>query len=466
MISAPAGQFDMAKTLGVITEYDPYHKGHAYFLEEAKQLSGADRTIAVMSGAFVQRGEPAMFDKYLRAEAAVRNGVDLVVELPFAYGATGPENFARGGVRILSAIGLVDAIAFGSESAQVEPMKELAQALAFESPVLSNRITTELAKGITYPAARHAAVEAEFGKSAANMLIKPNDILAIEYLKQLYLIEAETTKRGLICFHPGASAKGEPLLEAIYAVQRKGSGPDGIDSEIGFAGAGAIRMMFREGHLGEAFSYLPEPTAELIQHRIHDYQPEISVWEMRTERDLRIDMGKRRSPGGFGMVFPESLYVPFQYALLSIGPKAASAIYTVSEGIENRLFEGAMRAKNYYELISLVKSKRFTESRIRRLVLHTTLRLSKADMKRAMNERICVRILAFNNKGAEILKELRASDPSARGIVLYQNLRVQEDELSKSPALIELSVRADKLYHMVVEGNLTNYKYSPEPVIV
>jgi len=456
----------MAKTLGIIAEYDPYHKGHAYFLEEAKRLSGADRTIAVMSGAFVQRGEPSMFDKYLRAEAAVRNGIDLVVELPFAYGATGPENFARGAVRLLSALGVVDVFAFGSESAAIEPMKELAQALAFESNELSAQITHELAKGITYPAARHAAVEAEFGNAAADMLIKPNDILAIEYLKQLYLIEAETSKRGLICFHPGAGVKGEPLLKEIYAVPRQGSGPDGVDKDIGFAGATAIRRMFREGRLGEAFSYLPAQTTELIQHRIHEYQPEISVWEMRTERDLRIDMSVRKRTGALGMVFPESIYVPFQYALLSIGPKSSAAIYTASEGVENRLFEGAMRAKNYYELVSLVKSKRFTESRIRRLVLHTALRLSKADMRRALGERICARILAFNSKGADMLREIRSKDSHIQKVILYQNMRVQEDELSGSPALIELSVRADKLYQMIFEGNLTNYKYSPEPIIV
>ena len=456
----------MAKTLGIITEYDPYHKGHAYFLDEAKRLSGADRTIAVMSGAFVQRGEPALLDKYLRAEAAVRNGVDLVVEMPFAYGATGPENFARGGIRIMSSLGIVDALAFGSESARVDPMKDLAKALAFEDAALSRQITLELAKGITFPAARHAAVEAELGKESAEFLIRPNDILAIEYLKQLYLIEAETTRRGLICFHPGSAVKEEPLLNAIYAVERKGPGPDGTDSEMQFAGAGAIRAMFREGRLGEAFSYLPTPTAELIQYRIHEYQPDISVWEMRTERDLRIDMGRRRRTSGLGMVFPEALFDPFQYALLSIGPRASSAIYTAAEGVENRLFEGAMRAKNYYELISLVKSKRFTESRIRRLVLHTTLRLSKADMKRAMSERICARILAFNDKGAEILKDARDAGTPVRGVVLYQNLRVQEDELARSPALIELSVRADKLYHTIVEGNLTGYKYSPEPIRV
>jgi len=456
----------MAKTLGIITEYDPYHKGHAYFLEEAKRLSGADRTIAVMSGAFVQRGEPAMLDKYLRAEAAVRNGVDLVVEMPFAYGATGPENFARGGVRLLSALGVVDTIAFGSESANIEPMKELARALAFESAELSQQITLELAKGITFPAARHAAVETEFGKEAADMLIKPNDILGVEYLKQLYLIEAEKTKRGLICFHPGADAIGEPLLDAVCAVHRKGPGEDGADSETRFAGAGAIRALFREGRIGEAFTYMPTVTAELIQHRIHEYQPDISVWEMRTEHDLRIDMGQRRRTSGLGMVFSEALFEPFQYALLSIGPRASSAIYTAAEGVENRLFEGAMRAKNYYELVSLVKSKRFTESRIRRLVLHTTLRLSKADMRRAMSERICARILAFNDKGSEILKDARNADSPARGAVLYQNLRVQEEELSRSPALIELTVRADKLYHMLVEGNLTGYRYSPEPVRV
>ena len=456
----------MSKTLGIIAEYDPYHKGHAYFLEEAKQLSGTERTVAVMSGSFVQRGEPAMFDKYLRAEAAVRNGVDLVVEMPFAYGATGPENFARGGIRLLSAMGVVDAIAFGSESARVDSMKELSQALAFESPNLAAQITLELAKGITYPAARHAAVVAEFGSEAAEMLVKPNDILAIEYLKQLYLIEAETSKRGLICFHPGAGAKGEPLLNSVYAVPRKGSGSYDANSELKIAGSGVIRSLFREGLLGEAFAYLPAQTTELIQRHIHEHQPEISVWEMRTEPDLRIDMGQRKRACGLGMVFPEAMYNPFQFAMLSIGPQASSAIYTVAENIESRLFEGAMRAKDYYELVSLVKSKRFTESRIRRLILHTALRLSKADMKRSMEERICSRILAYNDVGEEILNETRETNAAARGAVLYQNLRTQEDELAKSPALIELSVRADKLYHMIVEGSMASYRYSPEPVRV
>ncbi|MDR3365014.1 MAG: nucleotidyltransferase family protein [Clostridiales Family XIII bacterium] len=456
----------MAKTLGIITEYDPYHKGHAYFLDEAKRLSGADRIVAVMSGSFMQRGEPALFDKYLRAEAAVRNGVDLVIELPFAYGATGPENFAHGGIRLLSSIGVVNAIAFGSESARIEPMKELAGALAFENAALSRQIAEGLATGVSYPAARHEAVAAEIGGEAAELLVKPNDILAVEYLKQLYLIEAETGKRGLICFHPGVAAKGEPLLEEIYAVERKGPGPNGSDQELRFAGAGAIRALLREGRLGEAFSYMPAQTAELIQNRIHEYQPDISVWEMRTEHDLRIETGLRWHTSALGMVFPEALFDPFQFALLSIGPRASSAIYTAAEGVENRLFEAAMRAKNYYELVALVKSKRFTESRIRRLVLHTALRLSKADMKRAMSERICGRILAFNDTGAEILRDAREADAPARGAVLYQNLRVQEDELSKSPALIELSVRADKLYHMMVEGNLIGYRYSPEPVRV
>ena len=456
----------MGKTLGIITEYDPYHKGHAYFLETAKSLTGADRTVAVMSGSFVQRGEPAMFDKYFRAEVAVRNGVDLVIELPFAYGATGPENFAKGGIRILSGLGIVDALAFGSECALIDPMKDLAKELALESPALSQRIVEELSKGVTYPAARHTAVEKEIGFAAADMLEKPNDILAIEYLKQLYLIEAETGRRGMICFHPGPDAKGEPLLDAVYAVPRKGAGPDGIDSDSGFAGAGAIRQLLKEGRFGDAFSFMPNTTVEMIRQRIHEAEPNMSLWAMRTERDLRVDMKSQWRIEDLGMVSPEAIYDPFQYALLSIGPRASSAIYTAAEGVENRLFEGAMRAKNYRELISLVKTKRFTESRIRRLVLHTALRLSKSDMRRAMGERICARILAFNGKGAEILREAQEIDSQARKVVLYQNMRVKEDELAGSPALIELSVRADKLYEMIVNGNLTNYRYSPEPVIV
>ncbi|MDR0876392.1 MAG: nucleotidyltransferase family protein [Clostridiales Family XIII bacterium] len=462
----------MSGTLGIIAEYDPFHNGHAHCLAEAKRLSGCGRVVCVMSGQFVQRGDPAQFDKYLRAEAAVRNGADLVLELPFAYSATGAENFARGGVRLLAGMHMVDAIAFGSESPSIEPMKALARELAFESDELSAQIQRNLGEGLSYPASRHAAVKEVFGEEAAALIEKPNDILGIEYLKQLALLETESMGTRLICFRP-VGPVDDPTGIAVYPIPRKGpgetEGPQMQTSAYGqaspvretlFSGAAAIRHMLRDGKLGRAFAYMPETTADLIRNLIHQFLPYVSVWDMRVDHAFEMDFSRVGTRVG-GMVFPEALFSPFQHALITMGQKGASELYSVSEGIENRMFEAAMQAQNYGELVAQIKSKRYTETRVRRLILHAALHVTKQEMERALSERLCARVLAFGPSGAEILREIKEKDPS---VVLYQNLRLQEDELSRSSALLGLSTRADMIYYMLQGGSLAGFRYSPEPV--
>jgi predicted nucleotidyltransferase len=471
----------MSGTLGIIAEYDPFHNGHAHCLTEAKRLSGCDRVVCVMSGPFVQRGDPAQFDKYLRAEAAVRNGADLVLELPFAYSATGAENFARGGVRLLAGMHMIDAIAFGSESAALEPMKALAKELAFENGELSAQIQSGMAEGISYPAARHAAVKAVLGEEAAALIEKPNDILAVEYLKQISLLETESVGTRLICFRP-AGPVDDPSGIRVYPIPRKGPGPTetpqhqpwlqtgtaGTPSllpkaqEPLYTGAAAIRQLLRDGKLGRAFSYMPETTADLIRNLIHQFLPYVSVWDMRIDQAFEMDFSRVGTRVG-GMVFPEALFNPFQHALITMGQKGAADVYSVSEGIENRMFEAAMQATNYGELVSQTKSKRYTETRVRRLILHAALHVTKAEMEKALSERICARVLAFGNGGAEILREIKEKDSS---VILYQNLRLQEDDLSRSAALLNLSTRADMIYYMLQGGSLSGFRYSPEPVRV
>ncbi|GHU64253.1 UPF0348 protein [Clostridia bacterium] len=462
----------MPGTLGIIAEYDPFHNGHAHCLTEAKRLSGCDRVVCVMSGPFLQRGDPAQFDKYLRAEAAVRGGADLVLELPFAYSATGAENFARGGVRLLSGLRMIDAIAFGSESAALEPMKALAKELAFESDELSVQIQRAMGEGLSYPTARHAAVKEVLGEEVAALIEKPNDILAIEYLKQLALLETESMGTRLICFRP-VGPVDDPSAIQIYPILRKGPGPmEGPKPptpaygdappvrETLISGAGAIRQMLRDGKLGRAFSYMPETTADLIRNLIHQFLPYVSVWDMRVDHGFEMDFS-RVGTRVAGMVFPEALFNPFQHALIAMGQKGVGDIYSVSEGIENRLFEAAMQVQNYGELVAQTKSKRYTETRVRRLILHAALHVTKQEMQKALSERICARILAFGSGGAEILREIKEKDTS---VLLYQNLRLQEDDLAHSSALLNLSTRADMIYYMLQGGSLAGFRYSPEPI--
>ena len=454
----------MPKTLGIIAEYDPFHNGHAYCLTEAKRLSGCDRVVAVMSGPFVQRGDPAQFDKYLRAEAAVRNGIDLVLELPFAYSSTGTENFARGGVRLLTGLHLIDAIAFGSESADLAPMKALARELAFEKTELSEQIRSGMQEGMSYPAARHLAIKEVFGEEMAALIEKPNDILAIEYLKQIIRLETETMGTRLICFHPFGPIDDPSGME-VFPVLRNGPGPmEGPKPQaagtVPISGAGGIRQMLREGQFGRAFSYMPVETANMIRNLIHQSLPYISVWDMRADPDFEVDLSRMRNTVG-GMILPEALVSLFQHSLITMDQKSTADIYSVSEGIENKFYEAAFRSKYHDELVAHIKSKRYTETHVRRLILHTALHVTKQEIEKALTERICARVLAFSNTGAEILRELKEKAPS---VVLYQNMRLQEDDLAKSATLLSLSMRADMIYYMIQHGSLSGFRYSPEPV--
>ena len=165
---------------GFITEYNPLHNGHLYHIRRSKECTGADYTIALMSGSHVQRGEPAIFDKYVRTEMALRAGVDLVLELPTAFSTASAMEFASYGIALFSALGAVDTIVFGSECGSIEPLQKAAVLLSEESPDYRERLRTLLKEGKTYPLAR---AEALGDVSLQPFLLSPNNILGIEYLR-------------------------------------------------------------------------------------------------------------------------------------------------------------------------------------------------------------------------------------------------------------------------------------------
>lgn len=173
---------------GIVAEYNPMHSGHIYHLQQTKEICRADYVVAVMSGNFTQRGEPAIYDKWLRAAAAVKNGVDLVFELPFAYACNSAAYFGTGAVNILDGLGCVTHLSFGSESGEIEPLQELAKYLAKEPKVYKESLKKNLDKGISFPKARESALSETFGKADALKL--PNNILGIEYLKALIQLKS------------------------------------------------------------------------------------------------------------------------------------------------------------------------------------------------------------------------------------------------------------------------------------
>ena len=193
------------KSLGIIAEFNPFHEGHEYLIQKAMADTDADICVVVMSGNFVQRGMPAVYDKWTRAADAVNKGVNLVVELPSVYAVNSAEYFAKGGVEILEAFGCLDYIAFGSESGNLEDMRKAATFLGAEDDLLKEKIQGLMRQGYSHPKAREMAVlemETDFDK---DLIKEPNNILGLEYLKQLKTLTPYTIKRNGEGYHISAS---------------------------------------------------------------------------------------------------------------------------------------------------------------------------------------------------------------------------------------------------------------------
>lgn len=217
------------ETAGIVAEYNPFHRGHAWHIAETRRRLGGDApVVCVMSGHWVQRGECALADKWLRAALALDRGADLVVELPTPWAMASAESFARGAVSLLAATGVVDVLSFGSETGELAPLEEAAAAL--DAPDYPERLRAALGRGLSFPAARQEA-------AGAACLSAPNNNLGVEYLRALRAL--------------GSTIR--PLT-----VPRQGAGHDG-PAAGGFASASELRRLFREGRGGEAAPYLTAP---------------------------------------------------------------------------------------------------------------------------------------------------------------------------------------------------------------
>ena len=177
----------MTNVVGIIGEYNPFHNGHAYHLEKSKQEARANYSVAVISGNFVQRGNVSLIDKWSKANMALSNGMDLVIELPTIYSISSAENFAYGAVKILDSLNIVDYISFGSEACNIDVLEKCADVLYKEPPKFVNLLNHELSKGLSFPKARENALLMYLNdiRKYSNILSNPNNILAIEYLKAL-----------------------------------------------------------------------------------------------------------------------------------------------------------------------------------------------------------------------------------------------------------------------------------------
>lgn len=348
------------KIAAIISEYNPFHKGHAYQIQKTREEAEATHIIALMSGNFVQRGLPAIIDKYRRAEMALMGGADLVLELPVIYALSSAEFFAEGSVRILNHLHCVDLLSFGSEEGHLKELARIAEILAFEPAEYQEALKISLAKGISYPKARNEALMELLPDVSTDFIQSPNNILGIEYLKALYRTNSTI----------------EP-----FTVQRIGKGYHDEDlDEDTFASATALRKSIHEnssieGHVPESlFSY----------HRLLTEQ-------------------------AYPFVTLDSYLDLLKYRMITSG-HLLSKIPEASEGLDQRII--SIFQKNSFDsmdqYIDLIKTKRYTRTRISRILLQFLLGMDEFPLPLMRSETPpSVKILASTNRGKEILAHAR-----------------------------------------------------------
>ena len=225
------------RIVGLIAEYNPFHNGHKYHIEKAKELANADYAVVVMSGNFVQRGAPAIIPKHLRAESALKSGADLVIELPVCYATGTAEQFAYGAVSLLDKLGCVDAICFGSECGDIDSLKNVAQLLCNESDEYKDALQTCLRFGMSFPLARQNALDKLYPNcNYGQLLSEPNNILGIEYLKALYRLGSNI----------------EPMT-----IRREVSHYHDTELQEQFSSASALRGTISDGNFAQLYGQIP-----------------------------------------------------------------------------------------------------------------------------------------------------------------------------------------------------------------
>ena len=305
------------RAVGLITEYNPFHNGHLHHLQQSKIIADAEVSVAVMSGNFLQRGEAALCDKWLRTEMALAAGVDLVVELPYMFACNSAPHFATGAVLSLDAIGGIEQLCFGSEAGTLAPLQCCADMLIAEAAEVERQSQLLLRQGKTYPAARAEILRTMLSDPATCAALEaPNNVLGIEYLKALRLTGSSMTAQ---------------------TIQRLGAGFNDLQAEGSIASATGIRRMLQDAE--EVAPFLPDKLAPTLLKA--------------------LATGRGADPEHF---------LRLLLARILRGVESIAGIYQVEYGLENRLFEAALTATTLEELIDGVKVRQLTRTRVQRIL--------------------------------------------------------------------------------------------------
>ncbi|MFV0516830.1 MAG: nucleotidyltransferase [Aminipila sp.] len=403
--------------LGIIAEYNPFHNGHLYQLKKSVAMTEADFVVVIMSGNFTQRGEPTIFSKWDRARLAVECGVDLVIELPFVFACNNAEYFAKGAIEILNGLGCITHLSFGSEVGDLTQLNKIAELVSFETEEFKEILKQHLDSGLSYPTSRGEAIKHCLGEEVSNIINNPNNILAIEYLKQLKLTNSDII----------------PVTVKRFASEYNDTSLKG-----NIASATAIRTAL--------FSRNLNTTAD-EEHNISDFIPADCL-----ETFLKLKEINELSSAKYK--YQEDLYFKLiSLKVLTANRTSLNQIFSINEGLENKLKTAVRTSDTLMALREAIKSKRYTLTRINRLLTHTLLGLTTDNFNMILESNQCyARILAFNLKGAKLLKHIKKSEKASLPIIT--NINKEKDQLVDCQLLLSYDLMSTDIYNLINQNSI------------
>ncbi|MGN0382795.1 MAG: nucleotidyltransferase [Eubacterium sp.] len=396
------------KVLGIIAEYNPFHNGHKYQIKKAREISGADFVVVIMSGNFVQRGAPAIIDKHIRTKMALENGADLVIELPVIYSCASAEFFASGAVSILNELGIIDYLCFGTETDDLDTLSVIADILINEPEKYSISLKEALKNGFSYPLAREMALNNYIHESMSvkitditQIISEPNNILAIEYLKSLKKLNSSIKPIG---------------------IKRIGSGYHSTHIDNSMSSATAIRKSINNFQLSEIQHCMPSSAYSLLsdnkEYFVH-------------ENDFSLLLGAK---------------------INTLSPDELSNYQDVSKELADRIYKNKKNYISFEQYKYLLCTRNYTSTRISRALLHIALGIGRT-VPYDCND-LYVRILGFNKKASSLLSGIKQN-----GNIPIISKMADAGNILENASLNSFNVttNSDNLYRMIVMNKTNQY---------
>ena len=394
----------MSRVLGIVAEYNPFHNGHLYHIKESIEQCGANYVVCVISGNFVQRGNTSIIDKWTKTKMALCNGADLVIELPTVYSTSSAENFAEGAIKILDSLGIVDTISFGMEAKDIATLNNIANVLYQEPKEYVTMLNHELSKGISFPKARENALMMYLNdiKRYANVLTGANNILAIEYLKTLKKLKSQLMPMGV------------QRQKVLYHDEMI------VDD---FASATAIRKMIATRQFDDIRKVIPRTSYILLAQELKKGHYVLDLSNFQKE---------------------------ILYILRKMTVQEIKELPDVTEGLENAIKNAADSCNNIIDLVNMIKSKRYTQTRIQRILVYALLGINKKMMEASKKTVPYTRILGYTEKGKRLISEIMQRNPKLNLVTSVKKF-LDENKSKTLKDMLQTDIYATNVYTLGYE---------------